>query len=133
MTEPGLSGDVADGGSGLPQSMDLIKDGLPRATMRLAGEVSMFWRLRLGHPDHLRSSRRLHRWISATKRGPLIGLRDSAAGVVERVRRDRTLGLALGVTFYEMLTGKLPFAAAGRNRRHARRDSTPKMTYTHLH
>ncbi len=28
--------------SGLPQTMDLIKDGLPRATMRLAGEVSMF-------------------------------------------------------------------------------------------
>src|SRR5271157_2262514 len=41
-TEPGLSGDVADGGSGLTQSMDLIKDGLPRATMRLAGQVSMF-------------------------------------------------------------------------------------------
>ena len=41
-TEPGLSGDVADEGSSLTQSMDLIKDGLPRATMRLAGQVSMF-------------------------------------------------------------------------------------------
>jgi hypothetical protein len=39
-TEPGLSGDVADGGSSLTQSMDLIKDGLPRVTMRLAGQVS---------------------------------------------------------------------------------------------
>ena len=28
-SEPGLSGDVADRGSGLTQSMDLIKDGLP--------------------------------------------------------------------------------------------------------
>ena len=36
-TEPGLSGDVADEGSSLTQSMDLIKDGLPRATMRLPG------------------------------------------------------------------------------------------------
>jgi hypothetical protein len=41
-TEPSLSGDVADGDSGHTQSMDLIKDGLPRATMRLAGQVSTF-------------------------------------------------------------------------------------------
>ena len=30
------------GGSGHTQSMDLTKDGLPRATMRRAGQVSMF-------------------------------------------------------------------------------------------
>ena len=40
-TEPGLSGDVGDGGSGLTQGMDLIKDGLPRAAMRLLDKVSM--------------------------------------------------------------------------------------------
>jgi hypothetical protein len=40
-SEPGLSGDVADRGSGLAQNMDLIKDGLPRATVRLPGQVSM--------------------------------------------------------------------------------------------
>jgi hypothetical protein len=32
-----LSDDVADRGSGVAQSMDLIKDGLPRATVRLPG------------------------------------------------------------------------------------------------
>ena len=36
-SEPSLSDDVADRGSGVAQSMDLIKDGLPRATVRLPG------------------------------------------------------------------------------------------------
>src|SRR5208283_400989 len=39
--EPGFSGDVADRVSGGAQSTDLIKDGLPRAAMRLLGKVSM--------------------------------------------------------------------------------------------
>ena len=38
-SEPGLSGDVADRGSGLAQNVDLIKDGLPRTTMCLLGQV----------------------------------------------------------------------------------------------
>ena len=40
-TEPGFSGDVADRVSGVAQSTDLIKDGLPTAAMRLLGKVSM--------------------------------------------------------------------------------------------
>jgi hypothetical protein len=40
-TEPGLSRDIADRGSGLTESVDLIKDGLPRAAMRLLGEAPM--------------------------------------------------------------------------------------------
>jgi hypothetical protein len=36
-SEPSLSDDVADRGSGVAESMDLIKDGLPRATVRLPG------------------------------------------------------------------------------------------------
>jgi hypothetical protein len=38
---PGLSRDIADRGSGLTESVDLIKDGLPRAAMRLLGEAPM--------------------------------------------------------------------------------------------
>ena len=45
-TEPGFSGDVADRVSGIAQSTDLIKDGLPRAAMRLLDKVSMLRDLR---------------------------------------------------------------------------------------
>ena len=40
-TEPGFSGDVADRVSGVAERTVSIKDGLPRATMRLFGKVSM--------------------------------------------------------------------------------------------
>ena len=74
-TEPGFSGDVADRVSGIAQSPDLIKDGLPRAAMRLLDKVSML--REFGHPDHVRSSLRLRLWIPATRLGPLIGRRGS--------------------------------------------------------
>ena len=109
-TEPGLSGDVADEGSSLTQSMDLIKDEAALERRCQPGQVSM--RRCVASTTRTTCDRR---WVfivgsRATELDPLIGRRGSAGsrsfrassagdGIGQRLalRAGRTLARALRI------------------------------------